>query len=282
VRAQTPVVAISGRGGQYVSAACKIWCGFVLLLVPLMAGAGPTIDVQWLERDADKVGKPPDEARPDGVPDHHFRITLQFPVEDEVLEIELRQESTVTPTTLRWNSIDASADYLAVERDGRRLNDPRASLGVYSGKVVFDVYAHDIGQWEVHRTLVTTVQVPEGPELMHVAALAPPPDRLGGLWRMHCRSDSPDAFEPMTMSGRILMVVDADRRVSGFFGSAPLTGALAADGRISGRAENADEQVEWQGKLDHYRSGATLLGQGEFRLLRSREACVGEGTWSNR
>jgi hypothetical protein len=102
-------------------------CGFVLLLVPLAAGAGPSIDVQWLERDVGKVGKPPDEARPDGVPHHHFRITLQFPVEDEVLEIELRQESTVTPTTLRWNSIDASADYLVVEHDPARRAWVRAS-----------------------------------------------------------------------------------------------------------------------------------------------------------
>ena len=254
-----------------------------LLLAARLGIAADPVELTWLGLDADKVGRTPAARESDGAPDHHFRLRVQLPSTQSIVAIELREHAQVTPTTRRWSSNDPNADFLAVERDGHRLNaEPDATLGTYSGTVEFDVYAHDTGQWDVHRSVVAAVQLTEVRELRTVIAIAPPRDRLIGRWEMHCASNSPTAFEPMTLTGRVLFVLESDGRVRGYFGAVPITGTFTAAGQIEGTGENADERVEWRGQLENYRSGTTPRGSGSFRLLRSKAACAGDGQWSSR
>jgi hypothetical protein len=101
----------------------------------------------WLGWDADRVGRGKESA-PDGVLDHHFRLTLDFTAPQEVIGIAVFQadDRGVATERLHWNSADSAQELLAVERDGKLLNRGHvASLGRFSGPTQLDLYSNDLG-----------------------------------------------------------------------------------------------------------------------------------------
>lgn len=257
---------------------------FGALVATLSATAGvPGLSLEWLGRDADKVSKQAPHRGSDGALDHHFRLSLQAGAAAPIRAIELREHDPARPETLAWNSRDEDSDHLAVERDGRRLNrSADASLGSHPGDVVFDLYAHDIGQWEVYRSVIVEVQYADGSKLQRAATLTWPNDRLMGIWQLLCPPESAEAFEPRTMSERVLLILQADGKLDGYFGSMPLSGTVDANGRVEGRAGNADADVEWHGALLVFGPGKPAVGSGEFAFKRSKHECIGEGQWTSK
>lgn len=243
--------------------------------------ATPSLKLQWLGQDADKIGKDRSSLAPDGAPDHHMRLEVRPAMARQVITIELREDGP--EPALRWSTHAADAELLAVEMQGRRLlptaGAPLAGAGTAS---VFDLYAHDIGQWAVDRSVVAELTLADGRKPTHVFTLTAPPDRLLGIWQMHCASTSPGAFEPMTISGRLQLVLLPGGAVTGLFGALPLTGRLDATGRVEGSAEDKGSRVEWQGQLDKRTRGAPVRGNGGFRFVRAADGCVEDGVWSSR
>jgi hypothetical protein len=263
---------------------------FVLLLGAaggaLCESAPPSLTLQWLGWDADRVGKDPQPQLPDGAPDHRLQLRLKPAPPQEIRAIELLEADDLggpAEDGLRWSTGDAGAEYLAVEKDGHRLNRERAAtLGAHAGDVLFDLYAHDFGQWPLHTSIVAAVVLPDGRRIERTVTLQPPPDRLLGVWQMHCPSRSPQAFEPMTMSGRLQLVWQPDGSITGFFGVLPVRGKVDASGHVEGIAEDPTGRAVWQGELERPQRGRPLRGTGSFELERTRDACVGSGAWSSR
>jgi hypothetical protein len=244
------------------------------------------LQLDWLGWDADKVGKAPKPSRADGAPGHHLQLKVQLGSGQEITAIGLRaadEQGGSSEDELRWSTLDTAAEYLAAEIDGRRLNPRGAkSLGRHSGAVVFDLYAHDIGQWDVHRIVYAEVLLSNGSRIAGPGIFMPPPDRLLGIWQMHCATNAPGAFEPMTMSGRIQLIWQADDSIIGHFDGIPTSGKLGKDGKIEGFAEDSSTRVIWHGELENPTRGRPLRGGGGFRFEQSSEHCTGEGMWGNR
>lgn len=248
--------------------------------------ATPSLALEWLGWDADKVGKDPQPQAPDGAPDHHLRLTLALASAQEIAAIELGEADGYggpAEDGLRWSTQDEGAEYLAAEVDGRRLNSAAAApLGSHAEDAMFDLYAHDIGQWNAQTSVVAAVLLADGRRLAHVFTLEPPPDRLLGLWQMHCANPAPEAFEPMTISGLLQLNLQPDDSITGYFGTLPLHGKLDVSGRVAGSAEDSTARVVWQGQLDKPERGNSLRGSGGFKFERAQAGCLGEGVWSNR
>jgi hypothetical protein len=247
--------------------------------------AVPSLELEWLGWAADKVGKDPQPQAPDGAPDHHLQLGLKLASMQEIAAIELAEtdgHGRPAEDGLRWSTQDAAAEYLAAETDGRRLNPAAAAtLGPHAGNAVFDLYAHDIGQWNVHGSIVAAVLLADGRRLAHAFTLESPPDRLLGLWQMHCNNPAPQAFEPMTISGRLQLILQPDDSITGYFGVLPLKGKLDPSGGVAGSAEASTARVVWQGQLDKAGRGKPPRGSGSFKFERAQDGCLGEGVWSN-
>lgn len=245
--------------------------------------AVPSLTLQWLGWDADEVGR--QGGGPDGAPDHRLRLSMHLKRAQDVVAVTLRTSDAqgIPADDLVWSTRHGADPFLAAERDGRRLNVQAAPhLGRFAGPVVLDLYAHDLGHWGVGSHLLVQVALAGGRELVRWTRLEPPPDRLLGTWQMHCPPRSPEAFEPMTISGRLQLVRHADGRLSGFFGTLPLTGKLGRTGEVRGTAGGGEESVTWEGRLTAVARGRPLRGSGTFRFLRTTAACEGDGVWGER
>jgi PAN domain-containing protein len=245
--------------------------------------AVPSLSLQWLGWDADEVGR--DGGGPDGAPDHRLRLSLSPKTAQDVVAVTLQMsdEQGIPADDLVWSTRHGADSFLAAKQDGRRLNAEAAPLlGRFPGPVVLDLFAHDIDHWQVGQHLLVQVALAGGRELVRWTRLEAPPDRLLGIWQMHCQSRSPEAFEPMTISGRVQLVRHADGGISGFFGALPLTGKLDPSGEIRGTAGDGAESVTWEGRLTAAASGKPLRGSGTFRYLRTATACPGEGVWGSK
>ncbi|HEX5760061.1 MAG TPA: PAN domain-containing protein [Thermoanaerobaculia bacterium] len=245
--------------------------------------AVPSFSLQWLGWDADEVGR--QGGGPDGAPDHRLRLSMDPKAAQDVVAITLQMsdEQGIPADDLVWSTRHGADPFLAAKQDGRRLNAAAAPrLGRFTGPVVLDLFAHDIGQWQVDQHLLVRVTLAGGRELVRWTRLEPPPDRLLGIWQMHCPSSSPEAFEPMTLSGRLQLVRQADGGLSGFFGALPLTGKLDPSGEARGTAAAGEESVTWEGRLTAAARGKPLRGSGTFRFLRTAAACSGDGVWGSK
>ena len=241
----------------------------------------PALQLQWLGWDADQVGKGPAADKPDGAPDHRFTLQVRLPSMQEVVAIALAAPGD---GGVRWSSSGAPAEYLAVELDGQRLNyqGPRGpSLGEHTGKKAFDLYAHDIGQLGAGGTMIAEITLADRRRISHQVELEPPPDRLLGIWQMHCPNNAPHAFEPWTLSGRVQMLLHPDGSLTGFWGAMPLVGKLGEGGAVSGTAARDGERVTWKGELERVRPGRPLRGRGSFEFTETKDACVASGSWGS-
>jgi hypothetical protein len=246
--------------------------------------ATPSLRLEWFGWDADKVGKEPKVHEPDGVPDHRFILTAHLGSPQDVLSVSLRttDEQGIPINNLRWGSHGPDALYLGVESDGRRLNSAEGlPLGRFSETAVFDLYAHDVGQWQAGSHVLVEVRLGDGRTLGRWTRLAAPPDRLLARWQILCEPRSPDAFEPMTFSGRLQFRLLPDGNVTGYFGVMRLTGRLGDARTVSGRAEGGNESVQWRGTLERVVPGKPLRGKGSFRFDRTTSSCSEQGTWSS-
>lgn len=246
--------------------------------------AVPSLALEWLGWDADAVGR--EGGGPDGAPDHRLRLSFDLRSPQEVVAVMVRtSDAQGIPTdALLWSTVPGAGSglFLAAEREGRRLNaEAAAGLGQFSGPVVLDLFAHDIGQWSAGSHLLAQVVLGGGRELVRWTPLEPPPDRLLGLWQMLCGPTSASAFEPQTISGRLQLVLQDDGVLSGFFGALPLTGRLGPSGEVRGTAAAGEESVIWEGKLTEVARGRPLRGGGQFHFVRTTSACLEEGTWTS-
>lgn len=223
--------------------------------------AVPSFQLQWLGWEADKVGK--STAKPDGAPDPSFLLRVRAASPAEVLRISLVEPGA---GGLRWSNSGANVELLHVESEAAR-----------EGEVAFQLYAHDIGQFDTGRSVIAEVKLASR-TVSHELELQAPPDRLLGRWEMHCGNAPPHMFEAMTHSGRLQLIRQGDT-LTGWFGAMKLTGRMDATGNVSGTAEGGGGKVTWNGKLQSPRRGKPLRGSGTFTVEASAEGCTGTGMW---
>lgn len=236
----------------------------------------PSLALAWLGQDTDKLGKARDLG-PDGAPDHHFRLQLRIPADQALASIELHGTGGAT---LLFSTSDAKAQPLVAESGGRRLQPGEQLLPAANGaKSVIDLYAQDIGQWNVHDAIVAEVAFASGRKVAHEFTIEPPPDQLLGTWDTLCSSTS---WEPRQFNGPLLIVRHADDTLTGFFGALPLAGRLDTSGRIDGSAEDAKNHVDFSGQLERFARGKPLAGSGKFEFTRQQDGCTASGSWSTR
>lgn len=238
--------------------------------------AVPSLTLAWLGRDADEIGKARD-AGPDGAPDHHFRLQLRIPADQALASIELRQKGSAP---LRWSTADTKAEPLLAELGGRRVQPGEQLRAAADGaKTVVDLYAHDIGQWDVNHTIVAEVNFASGRKVAHDVVIEPPPDQLLGFWETLCPSNN---FEPRQFNGRILLVRQPDDTLTGWFDWMRLEGKLDAGGKLEGSAEDAKNHVDFAGALERPVRGKPLKGSGTFKFTQQQDGCTASGSWSSR
>ena len=204
-----------------------------------------TLQLTWYGRDVDKVGHETTDGQPDGRVDLHFRLSLALKVSEEVVSIALydANEQGISTRSYHLSSKDPKFSILGVEVAGRRLNPSHTqSLGQFSSDVVFDLFAADYGWWDTGNFVLVEVGLANGRSLGHWFQLEPPQDRLMGKWNILCSNSSPEAFEPMTLSGRFSMDVQAGR-ITGRFADMTLSGIVEQSGVASGTAESNEAAI---------------------------------------
>lgn len=237
----------------------------------------------WQGLDADKVGHENTDGQPDGRPDQHLRLSLTLDSPQEIVSIALHHtddQGIVKPQNQHWSSRDAQFPVLGVETNGRRLNQSHApSLGQFSGNVAFDLFAADYGNWEVGSFVLVEVNLADGRKLGHWTQLTPPAGRLIGKWNILCNNSSPQAFEPITLSGRFHMDVQPDSRITGRFREMLLSGTVDQSGAASGTAASSDTAITWSGTIPKPGRNRPLKGNGNFKFERGHQDCFSSGQW---
>jgi len=235
----------------------------------------------WQGSDADQVGHQTTDGQPDGRPDQHLRLSLMLPSPQEIIAITLHDaDDQGIPASFHWSSKDSAFPILGVTVDGRRLNPSHApSLGQFSGAVVFDLFANDNGIWEKGRFVLVEVSLANGQKLGHWTQLEPPAGRLIGKWNILCNNSSPQAFEPLTLSGRFHMDVQPDGRITGRFWDMPLSGTVDQSGAASGTAESREFAITWNGTIPKPARHRPLQGKGNFKFQRGNQDCFSDGQW---
>lgn len=237
----------------------------------------------WQGLDADKVGPETTAGQPDGRLDQHFRLFLALASSQEIDSIALYDtddQGIVTPQSSHASSRDAAFPLLGVEIAGRRLNHSHVpSLGPFAGNVVFDLFAADHGRWDVGNFALVEVNLADGRKLGHWTQLQPPEGRLIGKWNILCNSSSPQAFEPLTMSGRFHMDMQADGRITGRFRDMPLLGTVNQSGMASGTAASGETALTWTGTIAQPGRNRPLQGKGNFKFERGHQECFSAGHW---
>ena len=109
--------------------------------------------------------------------------------------------------------------------------------------------------------------------------LAPPASRLLGIWQVHCAPGSPDAFEPMTLSGRLWIDLGEDGSATGGLNGIPLAGTVEGDS-IDVAGESALGRASVRGELARPNSkGRRPSASGWLEYLPVEARC-GSGSWS--
>lgn len=238
----------------------------------------------WLGWDEDRVGEHTNE--PDGKVDHHFRLTLTLdpspPQEIVFIALYDADDQGKPRNTSHWDSKEREFSILGVETNGRQLNPSYvSSLGRFSGTVVFDLFAADYGWWKKGSFVLVEVGLANGQKLRHFIQLKPPETRLIGVWNVLCPNPSPEAFEPMTLSGRFFMDVGTDGRITGSFAGYLISGSVDQSGTASGTAGSGTDRITWQGTITKPGRNKPRTGKGYFDFHQTGQECVGGAWWSD-
>lgn len=113
----------------------------------------------WLGADEDKVGDW-GNGRPNGAPDGHFRIVVDFPQRQPLASISLwsATERGDKAGGQVWHSGNGGYWMLGVFRAGQQINASHVpSLGEFSGTVAFDLYANSSGWFNPGQTFLVEV-----------------------------------------------------------------------------------------------------------------------------
>ena len=252
----------------------------VLLLATAGSAAGQTMALELLGRDADRVSRD-ETAEPDGYTDVHFRVKVEFPRPVEVRSIALRAagEGDRPLDEPGYGTQDPEGRLLVVERDGRRLNQGFTSrLTGLEDEATLDLYLGDNGTLDVGSRVLLEIALVEGSVVRRAFTLTPPANRLLGTWQVHCGPGSAQAFEPMTLSGRLWLDLDADGSATGEIDGIPLSGSVAGDS-IAAAGESELGRASVQGEIVRPRGGGRPSASGwlEYQPVEAR---CGSGPWS--
>jgi hypothetical protein len=235
-----------------------------------------------LGRDADRVSRD-ETAQPDGFTDVHFRVKVKFPQPVEVRSITLRAagEGDRAVEGPGYGTLDPEGWLLAVERDGQRLNEGFTNrLAAIDREATLDLYIGDNGTLDLGNRVILELTLEDGTVTRRAFTLSPPANRLLGLWQVHCDPGSPDAFEPMTLSGRLWVDLAEDGRATGQLQRIPLTGTVAGDSiRLEGASPGG--RISLRGELKRpERRGARPAASGWIEVQPSELSCGGGTSWT--
>jgi len=193
--------------------------------------AGQTVVLELMGRDADRVSRA-ETAEPDGYTDVHFRVKVKFPQPTTIRSITLQRpgEGDRPDGDLVYGTRDSAGVLLLVESDGERVNEGFTDrLLTIDREGTLDLYLGDNGTLNVGSRVLVEITLDGGEVVRRAFTLAPPKNRLLGIWQVHCDPGSPDAFEPMTLSGRLWIDIGEDGSATGGINGIPLAGTVAGD-----------------------------------------------------
>jgi hypothetical protein len=257
--------------------------GFVVpaVLAVAVPATGQTLALELLGRDADRVSRD-ETAEADGVTDVHFRVKVKFPRPVEVRSISLRAagDGDRPLDELGYGTQDPEGRLLVVEKDRERVNEGFTDrLTRIEDEATFDLYLGDNGTLDVGSRVLLEIALADGTVVRRAFTLAPPSNRMLGTWQVHCDPGSPDAFEPMTLSGRLWIDLGDDGGANGEINGIPLSGTVAGDSIVLA-GESALGRASVRGALlrPKVRGGRpSASGWLEYEPVEAR---CGSGPWS--
>lgn len=243
--------------------------------------AGQILALELLGRDADRVSRA-GTTEPDGYTDVHFRVKVEFPQPATIRSITLQRpgDGDRPDGDLVYGTRDSTGVLLLVERDGERVNEGFTDrLLTIDREGTLDLYAGDNGTLQVGSRVLVEIAL-EGEAVVRGAfTLAPPANRLLGIWQVHCDPGSPQAFEPMTLSGRLWIDLGEDGSATGELNGIPLAGTVEGDS-IDVAGESALGRASVRGELARPRSRGGRPSASGWIEYEPVELRCGSGPWS--
>jgi hypothetical protein len=257
----------------------------VIFVVPAVfavaaPATGQILALELLGRDADRVSRA-ETAEPDGYTDVHFRVKVKFPQPTTIRSITLQRpgEGDRPDGDLVYGTRDPAGVLLVVERDSERVNEGFTDrLLTIDREATLDLYVGDNGTLDLGSRVLVEVTLESGAVVRRAFTLAPPASRLLGIWQVHCDPGSPDAFEPMTLSGRLWIDLHEDGSASGGINGIPLAGTVVGDS-IDVAGESALGRASVRGELARPRGRGGRPSASGWLEYQPVEARCGSGPW---
>jgi hypothetical protein len=251
-----------------------------VVLAVAVPASGQTVALELMGRDADRVSRA-QTAAPDGNTDVHFRVKVKFPRPVEVRSITLREagEGDRALDGPSYGTLDPEGQLLVVEQDGQRLNEGFAGpLAAIDREATLDLYLGDNGTLDVGSRVLVEIALESGAVVRRAFTLAPPANRLLGIWQVHCDPGSPDAFEPMTLSGRLWIDLHEDGSATGELNGIPRAGTVAGDS-LDVAGASALGRASVRGELARPRGRGGRPSASGWIEYQPAEARCGSGPW---
>jgi hypothetical protein len=258
--------------------------GISLVVPAVLAVAAPAtgqiLALELLGRDADRVSRA-ETAEPDGYTDVHFRVKVEFPQPTTIRSITLQRpgEGDRPDGDLVYGTRDSAGELLGVERDGERVNEGFTDrLLTIDRESTLDLYLGDNGTLDVRSRVLVEITLESGAVVRRAFTLAPPASRLLGIWQVHCDPGSPEAFEPMTLTGRLWIDLGEDGSANGGINGIPLAGSVEGDSIVLA-GESALGRASVRGELARPRSRAGRPSASGWLEYKPVEERCGSGSW---
>lgn len=251
-----------------------------LFLTSASNATGQLLELELLGRDADRVSRA-DTAKPDGYTDVHFRVKVEFPQPTTIRSITLQRpgDGDRPDGDLVYGTRDSAGELLLVESDGERMNEGFTDrLLTIDREGTLDLYLDDNGTLDVGSRVLVEITLESGAVVRRAFTLAPPANRLLGIWQVHCDPGSPNAFEPMTLSGRLWIDLIEDGSATGGLNGIPLAGTVVGDS-IDVAGESALGRASVRGELARPRSRAGRPSASGWLEYKPVEERCGSGSW---
>ncbi|HYO45966.1 MAG TPA: hypothetical protein VEY33_04675 [Gemmatimonadota bacterium] len=250
-----------------------------LFLTSAGNATGQLLALELLGRDADRVSRA-ETAGPDGYTDVHFRVKVKFSQPTTIRSITLQRpgDGDRPGGDLVYRTRDSSGELLLVESDGERVN------GGFTDRLLTidreDLYLGDNGTLDVGSRVLVEITLASGAFVRRAFTLAPPKNRLLGIWQVHCDPGSPDAFKPMTLSGRLWIDLGEDGSATRGINGIPLAGTLEGDS-IDVAGESALGRASVRGELARpSNKGGRPSASGWLEYLPVEARCGGGPWWT--